>query len=666
MTSLSSTRASASTTDGIIAQVSGDLAHPALKPLDPALDTLPKHFVTLAKRYGQDHIAMRKKRLGVWNEYTWSASHDHVRNFCLGLVSLGLQRGEKVSIIGDNDPEYYWAQLAVQAAGGISIGIFTDANPQELGYVLTDSDSVFVIAQDQEQCDKLLELRESLPNVRAVVYWDERGLWSYHNPWLISFDAMQAKGRDYEAAHPGAFEALVEAGNGDDIAIFSYTSGTTSLPKGAMLTHRNLIYGMRHVLSIAPVTDADNYVSFSPLAWITEQLLGVAAHVCQGQIVNFPEKSETVHNDIREIAPSSLLFPSRLWESLISLVQVRMNDASWLNRAFYRLFMPVGYKVVDFQDAGKTVPLLWQGLYRLGDLAIFGPLRDKLGMVHMREAYTSGASLSPDALRWFRAIGVTLKNLYGSTECQAHTLHYTGEVRFDTVGKPPPGVEIRISAQNEIWIRSRSVFQGYYKAKEATAKALDNEGFFHSGDAGFIREDGHLVYLDRVKDLIELANGERFSPQYLEIRLKFSPYIQDVMALGSNQTNFVAALIIIQFDNVARWAEKRRVSFTTYVDLTQKPEVYELIQADIARVNSVLPPSQRIARFVILHKAFDADEAELTRTRKLRRGFLADRYKDIIEAIYEGKDAVEVRAEVKYRDGRAGVVETTVRIADVK
>jgi len=639
--------------------------HPHLAPLDPALDTLPKNFVAMAKRYGARKVAMRKKRYGIWQEYTWAESFAHVRDFCLGLVSLGLQRGEKVSIIGDNDPEYYWAELAVQAAGGISVGIFTDANLQELAYVLQDSDSVFVIAHDQEQCDKMLALREAVPSIRAVIYWDEKGLWRYRDAWLLSFEQVEAKGRAYAAAQPDAFEKLVAQGSGDDIAIFSYTSGTTSLPKGAMIAHRNLIYGMRHVLAVAPIRPEDDYVSFSPLAWITEQSLGLTAHVCVGTVVNFPECAETTQNDIREIAPVALLFPSRLWESLLSMVQVRMADANLINRALYALFMPIGYRVVDFEDRGKRAPIWWRALYRLGDVLIFRPLRDKLGMVRMREAFTSGASLSPDALRWFRAIGVTLKNLYGSTECQTHTLHYGGEVRFETVGKPPPGVEIRIAERNEIYVRSRSVFQGYYKAPEETAKAIDAEGWFHTGDAGYLNAEGHLIYLDRVKDLVPLASGEYFSPQYLEVRLRFSPYIQDAMALGSAERDFVGALIVIQFDNVARWAEKHRVSFTTFVDLSQKQEVYELIRKDVQRVNAALPEAIRIKRFSILHKAFDADEAELTRTRKLRRGFLAERYREIIEAIYSGATSVQVRAEVKYRDGRTGVVQTAVRIVDV-
>jgi long-chain acyl-CoA synthetase len=583
--------------------------HPLLEPLPPHQNTLPKFFAALAQHYGADRIAMRKKRYGIWQEYSWTESLAHVRDFCLGLVSLGLQRGDRVSIIGDNDPEYYWAELAVQSAGGTTIGIFTDAAPHELDYLINDSGSVFVVAHDQEQCDKMLELRAAgkAAAIKNVIYWEERGLWQHGDPWLVSFKQVEERGRGHAAEHPGVFDEMIAAGSGDDIAIFSYTSGTTSLPKGAMISHSNLLYSTRHVVCIAPFYDTDNYVSFSPLAWITEQSLGLSNHAQNGIVINFPERPETVQHDIREIAPATLLFPSRLWESLISMVQVRLSDSTWINRTLYRLFMPVGYKVVDYEDVGQTPPVIWRLLYRLGDFAIFGPLRDKLGMVHMREAYTSGAALSPDVLRWFRAIGVTLKNLYGSTECQTHTVHYTGQVRFDTVGKPPPGVEIKISEAGEILVRSRSVFKGYYNAPEQTAQALDGDGWFHTGDAGHIREDGELVYLDRLTDLIELSTGEPFSPQYIEGRLKFSTFIQDVMTVGSWDTPFVSAIVNIEFDNVARWAEQHRISFTTFVDLSQKPEVYDLVRQDIERVNTSLPPSARIRRFVILHKAFDPD-----------------------------------------------------------
>lgn len=625
------------------------------------LETLPKNFVARARQYGDREVAMRKKEYGIWQEYTWADSYQRVKEFCLGLVSLGLERGDKVCIIGDNDPEYYWAELAVLSAGGTAIGVFTDCRPVEIEYLVNHSDAVFVLAHDQEQCDKLLEIQEQASNVKRVIYWDDRGLWSYQEPWLIAFEDVMALGREYEEAHPGCYEELVDQGSGDDIAIYSYTSGTTGLPKGAMVAHRNLLGSARNMMQIDVAFDTDDYVSFSPLAWITEQSLGLTSHVVNGIVVNFPEAPETVRENIREIAPQFLLFGSRLWESLVSQVQIRMTDSSVINRFLYRLFMPVGYRVADMRFEERRVNLFWRLLYGLGEVAVFQPLRDKLGLSRLRSAYTSGAALSPDAVRFFRAIGVNLKNLYGSTEGILHSVHRDDDLKFGSVGRPAPGVEIKIAEDGEILIRSASVFTGYYKDAETTAEKL-RDGWFHTGDAGYIDEDGHLIYLDRVKDLIELAGGERFSPQYIEGRLKFSPYIRDVMAIGGADKAYVTTIIIIDFDNVGRWAEKRGLAYTTLVDLSQKPETYDLIRADVERVNRSLPPPARVCKFVLLHKEFDPDEAELTRTRKLRRGYMEDRYTEVIDTMYAGGERVQVRAEVKYRDGRTGLMETAVRI----
>lgn len=632
--------------------------------LPPDRDTLPKAFLASVARFG-DRVAMRKKRLGIWQEYTWRQCYQHVHDFCLGLVSLGLQRGEKVAIIGENDPEFYWAEIAIHSAGGVSTAIFTDASPQELGYIVTNSNSVFLLAHDQEQCDKALELRDQLPQVRKVIYWEERGLWNYNDPWLLSFEQVEALGRDYARQHPGLFEQLVAQGSGEDIAIFSYTSGTTSLPKGAMIRHRNLLYANWNIEEVAPRRPEDNYVSFSPLAWITEQSLGLTAHLLYGFQVNFPEGPETVQNDIREIAPSALLFPSRIWEGMARTMQVRLNDSSWINRALFALFMPIAYRIIDREDAGQPIGWPLRALRALGEVAVLRPLRDKIGMTQMRDAITSGAALSPDVLRFFRAIGVELKSLYGSTEVQGATMHYPGEVKLASVGVPVPGVELKIAENNEIRIRSRAVFAGYYQDDHKTAEAFDEEGFFRTGDAGYVDQDGHLIYLDRVSDMIELANGESFSPQYIEGRLKFSPYIQDVMAVGGFDMHYVTAIININFDSVARWAEKNRIAFTTFVDLSQKPEVYDLIKKEVERVNETLPPAARVKKFVILHKAFDADEAELTRTRKLRRRALEQKYGMMLDAMYNNLEQVLVSAEVKYRDGRTGVVETAVRVCSV-
>lgn len=640
------------------------------QPPPEDMNTLPKIFLKSVDKFG-DRIAMRKKRYGIWQEYTWNEVYEHVRDFCLGLVSLGLQRGEKVAIVGENDPEFYWSEVAVHAVGGTTTAIFTDANLDELGYVTTNSDSVFLLAHDQEQCDKALELREhpqfkeGFAKIRKVIYWEDRGLWNYDEDWLISFDEVEALGREYLKSHPTLFEQEIAKGDGEDIAIFSYTSGTTSLPKAAMIRHRNLIYANSNIEDVTPRRPSDNFVSFSPLAWITEQSLGLTSHLLYGFQVNFPESPETVQNDIREVAPSTLLFPSRLWEGIARTMQMRINDSIWLNRILFGMFMPIAYKIIDLEDQKKPIPAHLRFLRFIGEYAVLQPLRDKIGMVNMRDAITSGAALSPDVLRFFRAVGVELKSLYGSTEMQGVTLHYPGAVKLASVGEIVPGVEVKIMENQEIRVKSNAVFAGYYKADDKTAEAFDEEGYFQTGDAGYVDEDGHLIYLDRVKDMIQLANGESFSPQYIEGRLKFSRFIQDVMAVGGFDMEYVTAIVIIDFDNVARWAEKNRVHFTTYVDLTQKPEVYDIIRAEINRVNDSLPPAGRIRKFVILHKAFDADEAELTRTRKLRRRALEQRYGDMLDAMYNDKDSVTVSAEVKYRDGRMGTVETAVRVATV-
>lgn len=634
-------------------------APPDTLPADQ--DTIPKAFIKSVAKFG-DRVAMRKKRLGIWEEYTWNQVHEHIKHFSLGLISLGLERGDKVAIIGENDPEFYWAEIAVHSVGCVTTAIFTDANPEELAYITTNSDAVFLLAHDQEQVDKALELRETFASIKKVIYWEERGLWNYDDPWLMSWEEVEALGRERSQKNPREFEEMVAQGDGEDIAIFSYTSGTTSLPKAAMIRHRNLLAANLNLEAVAPLLVNDNYVSFSPLAWITEQSIGLTGHMLYGFQVNFPESPETVQTDIREIAPSMLLFPSRLWEGLARTMQMRINDSTMINRLMYRLFMPVAYKIIDLEDARQPIPPQLRFLRWLGEHAIFQPLRDKIGMVNMRHAITSGAALSPDILRFFRACGVELKSLYGSTEMQGCTLHNDGDVKLASVGELQPGVEVKISEEQEIRVRSRAVFAGYYKDDEKTAESFDEDGFFKTGDAGYIDDDGHLIYLDRVKDMIQLASGQSFSPQYIEGRLKFSRFIQDVMTVGGFDMEYVTAIVIIDFENVSRWAEKNRVNFTTFVDLTQKSEVYDVVRQEIERVNETLPPAAHIRKFVILHKAFDADEAELTRTRKLRRRALEQRYGDMLDAMYNDRDEVVVSAEVKYRDGRTGTVETAVRV----
>jgi long-chain acyl-CoA synthetase len=636
-----------------------------------SLDTLPKNLLAGYRKYGDRKLAMRQKDRGIWRPLTWQESYQQVRRLGLGLMSLGLKRGDKVCVIGDNDPQYFWAQLAIQSGGGISVGIFTDSTPSEIQFIATHSDAAFVFAKDQEQCDKLLEIRLAIPNVQRVIYWEEKGLWNYGEPWLISFHQLQALGEQLDNEQPSLFDRSVAQGCGEDLAIFCYTSGTTGLPKGAMITHGNLIAGSDSAALADPRLETDEYLSFLPPAWITENVLGLTVHLRRGMVVNFPEAPETVQGNIREVAPHAMLFSARLWESMMALVQVKISETSWLNRQMYRVFMPVGYRIANLRyEQRKPIGLQWRTLNALGDVALFRPLRDKLGLTRVKSAYSSGAALNPDVIRFFRAIGVNIKQLYGSTEAQTHTLHVGDDVRFETVGVPAPEMQIRIGKNSEILVSGPTLFQGYYKNPDESEKAveIDDQGrrWFHTGDAGHLDQDGHLIYLDRVKEMITLSSGESYSPQYLEGQLKFSPYVQDVMTIGGADKPFVTALINIDFDNVGRWAEKTSLPYTTFVDLSQKPQTYALIRKDVERVNRVLPPTARIRRFVLLHKEFDADEGELTRTRKLRRGLLSQRYEEIITALYGNDDDVQVSAAVRYRDGRESMVKTMVHLETVE
>lgn len=631
-------------------------------PSEPSSDrdTLPKNFLLRVQQLGPK-VAMRKKRLGLWQEYTWNDVYEHVSNFCLGLVSLGLKHGETVGIIGENDPEMYWAQTAAHCARAYSCAIFGDATPPDLVFALTETDSTFLVAHDQEQVDKALEIKDKIPNIRRVIYWDDRGLWNYNDPWLTSFSEIEALGKEYKKQHPGLFETLISQTQPNDAIILSMTSGTTSLPKFAMITNHQLAYGSAMNFPYMQVTHEDNWLSFSPMAWLTEQAFGYTPHLVYGMQINFPEGPMTVPNDLREIAPAALLFASRVWENLASQVRFRLNDSTWINRKLFDWFMPIAYAIIDREDNNQSIPLHLRLLRAIGESAVFEPLRDKLGLVRARNVLTAGAMLSPDVLRFFRAIGVELRQLYASTETYA-TIHIPGDVRLGTVGVLVPGVEIKIADDQEILVRTLSQFAGYYKAPDKTGEAIDEEGWYHTGDAGHFDESGHLIYLERVKDLIELSSGQSFSPQYIEGRLKFSPYIQDIMTVGGFDMPYVTAIVVINFDNVARWAEKQNIAFTTMVDLSQRPEVAALIQADMQRVNASIPDFSRVRKFVVLHKAFDADEGELTRTRKLKRRTLLTKYGDILEAMYGDREAVDMRAEVKYRDGRTSTVETKLNV----
>ena len=630
-----------------------------------AENTLPKLLKKNAEKYGDRKIAMRVKDRGIWQSFTWNDYYENVKYFSLGLISLGMQRGDKISLLGENKPEIFWAELGIQAAGGTMVGIFTDCSPSEVKFYVTDSDSTFVVAHDQEQVDKLLQIKDDLPLVKKVIYWDPKGLWNYDDPILTSFTEMIDLGKRYGKDYPGLIEESIEKGKGEEIALICYTSGTTGLPKGAMISHGGLVAIAQAWRDVDHWSDDDRYVSFIPPGWITEQAVGVAGQLVSGMEINFPEEPETVQENIREIGPSILFFAPRLWENINRMIQAKITDTSALRRWIYRLFLPVGYKAAEYRSFQKGLGLFLNILYHVAHWTLFRPLKDRVGLSQIRCAYTAGSAVSPDILNYFQAIGVNIKQLYGGSEQGLVTIHLDGQIKYETCGPPMPGVEVRLSPEGEIMVKGENIFSGYYKNLEATREKI-RDGWYYTGDFGYIDDARHLVVIDRMEDLKELKGGRKFSPQFAEIRLRFCPYIKDALVIGGEDKDLVTAIINIDLDNVSRWAEARRIPYTTFTDLSQKPEVIELIKKDIQRINKFLPEWSRIRKFVNLYKEFDADEAELTRTRKLRRTFVESRYSDLITALY-GKDReYNVEASVTYRDGRKGVIKTSIHINEME
>jgi long-chain acyl-CoA synthetase len=628
-------------------------------------DTLPKLLKKNAEKYGDRRIAMRVKDRGIWQRFTWKDYYEHVKYFSLGLLSLGMKRGDKISILGENKPEIFWAELGVQAVGGTMVGIFTDCTPPEVKFYVTDSDSTFVVAHDQEQVDKLLQIKDELRPVKKVIYWDPKGLWNYEDPILIGFPDMIQLGKEYEKNHSGLFEKSIENGKGEEIALICYTSGTTGLPKGAMVSHKALVAIANAWRDVDHWSDSDRYVSFIPPGWIAEQAVGVAGQLVSGMEVNFPEEPETVQENIREIGPSILFFAPRLWENINRMIQAKITDTSALRRRLYHTFLPIGYKTAEYRSTKKRLGPYWGFLHQFAHWVLFRPLKDRVGLSQIRCAYTAGSAVSPEILNYFQAIGVNIKQLYGGSEQGLVTIHLDGEIKYETCGPPMPGVEVRLSPEGEILVKGENIFSGYYKNLEATQEKI-RDGWYYTGDFGYIDDDRHLVVIDRMEDLKELKGGRKFSPQFAEIRLRFCPYIKDALVIGGEDKDYVTAIINIDLDNVGRWAEARRIPYTTFTDLSQKTEVIELIKKDVQRINKFLPEWSRIKKFVNLHKEFDADEAELTRTRKLRRTFVESRYSDLITALY-GKDReYKVEASITYRDGRKGVIKTAIQINQVK
>ena len=621
-------------------------------------DTFPKMLRLNAREHGGE-IALREKDLGLWREFTWSDYQTRTHDFALGMVELGLGRGDVIGIIGDNRPDWVAAEIASHAIGAMSLGLYRDVLDEEASYLLTYGEAKLVFAEDEEQVDKLLGLADRVPNLKHIVYSDPRGMRKYDDPRLMEAGKLVALGRDRAAREPGLYERLVDATRGEDVAILCTTSGTTANPKLAMLSAGRVLRHCATYLAFDPKGPDDEYVSVLPLPWIMEQIYALGKALLSRMKVNFVEEPETMMIDFREIAPTFVLFAPRVWESIAADVRAGVMDASPFKQRLYDLGMKTG--LAALADRKRSV---------FADQLLFRALRDRLGFTRLRSAATGGAALGPDTFKFFQAMGVPLRTLYGQTELLgAYTLHPEGKVDPDTTGVPmADNIEIRIdnadvNGVGEIVVRHPNMFHGYYKNPEASVADI-NDGWMHSGDAGYYNDNRQLVVIDRIKDLAETSRGERFSPQYIENKLKFSPYVAEAVVLGAGR-DALAAMICIRYSIISKWAEKNRISFTTYTDLSSRPEVYALLKKEVETVNATLPPAQRISRFLLLYKELDADDGELTRTRKVRRGVINEKYADIIEAIYRGKANIPVDTVIRFQDGTTQRVRTTLEVVDL-
>jgi long-chain acyl-CoA synthetase len=626
--------------------------------------TIPKLLLRNGEKFGDRKVAMREKEFGVWIPYTWGEYLENVKFLSLGLVALGLERGDKAVMIGDNRPEGLWAEMAAMCAGGIGVWLFQDCLMDEVRYIVDHSDSKFYFAEGQEEVDKALAIKDQCPKLTKVIWDDPKGMRNYDDPILISSKEVQELGRKLDREKPDLFEDLVNQGKGDDICLLFYTSGTTALPKGALLTHYNMLTMGQNLMRVDPCYETDDFVSYLPFAWIGEQMMSISCGLQVGFTINFPEEPETSQENVREIGPHVMFAPPRLYEQYTRTVQVKYLDATWLKHKAYELAMKIGYHVADLKFERKPTPWYWNFLNNLAYLWCHKKLRDHLGLSRVRNAYTGGAAMGPDHFRFFHAIGVNLKQIYGQTEIAGISVtHRNDDVKFDTVGKPIPETEVRITEEGEIISKSPSVFQGYYKMPEETTKTL-RDGWLFSGDTGFIDGDGHLVVFDRTKDIMILNDGSKSSPQFLEARLKFSPYLKDAWVIGDHKA-YVTIVICIDYNTVGKWAEDRGIAYTSYPELSQLPEVYELVQKPVMEMNETLPGPAKIRKFVNLYKEFDADDDELTRTRKIRRSFVEERYKDIVNALYSDTDIIHMDTNITYEDGRVVQIKTDLRVAEV-
>jgi long-chain acyl-CoA synthetase len=636
----------------------------------PHLDTIPKLLLDRTRQH-PEKIAMREKDLGIWQAWSWRQIYHEVRAFACGLAAQGLRRGDKVAIVGDNRPQLYWAMVAVQSLGGVPVPLYQDAVAEEMQFVLEHAETRFAVVEDQEQVDKLLAVWERCPVLAVLIYDEPRGLRHYPQPFLSAFTAIQEQGRAFDADRPDFFEEQVGMGQGGDLAVILYTSGTTGRPKGVMLSYDNILITCRHAIAREGLRDDEEVLAYLPMAWAGDHILSYGQFYCAGFTVNCPESSATVLHDLHEIGPTYFFAPPRIWENILTTVMIRIEDAAWIKRKMFHFFMRVAQRVGGRKLAKQPVNVIDSLLYLLGHVLVYGPLKDNFGFRRIRMAYTAGEAIGPEIFTFYRSLGINIKQLYGMTEASVFVcLQPDGEVYPDTVGTAMPEVELKISETGEIMYRSPGVFLGYYKNPGATAETLEDE-WVHSGDAGYLDEHGHLKVIDRARDVSRLADAEEtlLAPRYLENKLKFSPYIKEAVVHGEGRP-MVAAFINIDLEAVGNWAERRGLAYTSYTDLATRAEVCELIRGEIERVNASLAREPQMAgaqiqRFLILHKELDPDDGELTRTRKVRRRFVAEKYANLIEALYGDCDHVTIETQVIFEDGRSGTIKADLAIHDI-
>jgi long-chain acyl-CoA synthetase len=628
-------------------------------------DTLPKLLQRNAAESPQA-AGIREKTRGVWQTYDWAAYRDRVRDFALGLAAMGFTRGDKLSVVGDNRPQLYIAQLASQALGGVSVPVYQDSIASELVYVLNHAETAVIVAEDQEQVDKALSLKDKLPKLRWIVFDDPRGLWAYSDPMLRSFVGVLQEGFAYGTAHPDFYAAELAKGRPDDLAMIAYTSGTTGSPKGVMLNHRNMIAAAEGFIEVNDTKPGDNWLSYLPMAWVGDAAFSLGMALAGKLVVNCPESPESVQRDLRELGPNAMLAPPRIWENMLTSMQVKGGDATPTKRRVFEYFRALAERCELKRTDGKPLGLGERLGLAVGEFLVYGPVRDQLGLRNARWCYTGGAPLGPDTYRFFRSFGINLKQVYGATEASALiACQSNAEANPNTVGRPMPRIEVKIDGNGEVMLKGDNVFVGYFKQDEATRETLVDGGWLRTGDAGFFDKQGQLVIIDRAKDVGKLSDGSAFAPQFIENKLKFSPYIREAVAFG-HERPMVVAMIAIDMQTVGTWAERKGLPYTSFMDLSRKPEVAGLIAEEVAKANASLPDVQQVKRFLLLNKELEADDAEMTRTRKVRRKFVAEKYGAVIEAFYNGRDQVQVTMEITFEDGRKSSITSDIAIHDLK